>query len=72
MIKTLIKKLFHRAHLPVIEKEDSVVEASFFNVNGAELWVYARGESKANRFCFFFTRNPGLLRPGWPTDIKHI
>lgn len=72
MLLALIKKISHRTHLPEINKEGSIVESSFFDVNGAQQWVYARGESRNNPILLFLHPGPGFVATGFANGYQTL
>ena len=72
MIVSLIKKAFHRAHLPKIEKEGGVVESKYLEINGAQQWIYVRGGSKSNPVLLFLHPGPGFVATGLASGYQTL
>lgn len=72
MLISLIKKIFHKASYPLIEHENSIVEAGLIKINGANQWVYKRSENKNNPVLLFLHPGPGFVATGLTNGYQKI
>jgi len=72
MIVSLIKKIFHRAYLPKIDKEDSIVEAALFDINNDRQWIYVRGECRNHPILLFLHPGPGFVATGLASGYQTL